>query len=173
MLQHLNFLGFCFAVAASLVSNGFTLLATIIHGSFIFLGQWEDYVSVQLKHIKTAKWEPCARFLRCIISTSPWWRHQMGTFSELLANCAGNSPVTGEFPAQRPVTRSFDVFFDPRLNKRLSKQSLSCPLWRNCKANVNGKALLFVFTLFDGDTTDGITRYCSSSTNPNFNKVVG
>ena len=36
--------------------------------------------------------------------------------------CAGNSPVTGEFPAQRPVTRRFDVFFDLRLNKRLSKQ---------------------------------------------------
>ena len=67
-----------------------------------------------------------------------WWRHQMETFSELLAICAGNSPVTGEFPAQRPVTRSFDVFFDLRLNKRLSKQSwgwwfekLSCPLWRH------------------------------------------
>ena len=41
----------------------------------------------------------------------PWWRHQMETFSALLALCAGNSPVTGEFPAQRPVTRSFDVFF--------------------------------------------------------------
>ena len=36
--------------------------------------------------------------------------------------CAGNSPLTGEFPAQRPVTRSFDIFFDLRLNKRLSKQ---------------------------------------------------
>ena len=44
-----------------------------------------------------------------------WWRHQMETFSALLALCAGNSPVTGEFPAQRPVTRSFDVFFDLRL----------------------------------------------------------
>ena len=30
---------------------------------------------------------------------------------------------TGEFPAQRPVTRSFDVFFDLRLYKRLSKHS--------------------------------------------------
>ena len=30
----------------------------------------------------------------------------------LLALCAGNSPVTGEFPTQRPVTRGFDVFFD-------------------------------------------------------------
>ena len=42
----------------------------------------------------------------------------METFSALLAFCAGNSPVTGEFPAQRPVARSFDVFFDLRLNKR-------------------------------------------------------
>ena len=41
----------------------------------------------------------------------------MGAFSALLAICAGNSPVTGEFPAQRPVTRSFDDFFDLRLNK--------------------------------------------------------
>ena len=53
--------------------------------------------------------------------------------------CTGNSPRTGEFPAQRPVTRSFDVFFDLRLNKRLSKQSWgwwfetpSLPLWRHC-----------------------------------------
>ena len=37
----------------------------------------------------------------------PWWRHQMETFSALLAICAGNSPVPGEFPAQRPVTWSF------------------------------------------------------------------
>ena len=29
-----------------------------------------------------------------------WWRHQMETFSALLALCAGNSPVTGEFPSQ-------------------------------------------------------------------------
>ena len=71
--------------------------------------------------------------------TSTWWRHQMETFSALLAICAGNSPVPGEFPAQSPVTRSFDVFFDLRLNKRLSKQSwgwwfetLSCPLWLHC-----------------------------------------
>ena len=47
----------------------------------------------------------------------------METFSALPAICAGNSPATGEFPTQRPATRSFDVFFDLRLNKRLSKQS--------------------------------------------------
>ena len=62
----------------------------------------------------------------------------METFSALLAISAGNSPVPGEFPAQRPVTRSFDVFFDLHPNKRLSKQwwgwwfdTLSCPLWRH------------------------------------------
>ena len=36
----------------------------------------------------------------------------METFSALLALCTGNSPVTGEFPSQIPVTRSFDIFFD-------------------------------------------------------------
>ena len=68
-----------------------------------------------------------------------WWCHPMETFSALLAFCAGNSPVTGEFPTQRPGTRSFGVFFDLRLNKRLSKQSsgwwFGTPtrsLWRHC-----------------------------------------
>ena len=63
----------------------------------------------------------------------------METYSALLAICAGNSPVTGEFPTQRPVTRSFDVFFHLRLNKQLNKQSwgwwfetISRPLWRHC-----------------------------------------
>ena len=63
----------------------------------------------------------------------------METFSALLAICAGNSPVTGEYPTQRPVTRNFDVYIDLRLYKRLNKQSwgwwferLSCPLWRHC-----------------------------------------
>ena len=71
------------------------------------------------------------------ISSITWWRHQMETLSALLALCAGNSPVPGEFPTQRPVTRNFDVFFDLCPNKRLSKQwwfgTLSCPLWRHCK----------------------------------------
>ena len=48
----------------------------------------------------------------------------METFSALLAICAGNPPVTGEFPSQRPVTWSFDVFFDLHTNKQLSKQSI-------------------------------------------------
>ena len=62
----------------------------------------------------------------------------METFSALLAIWAGNTSVPGEYPAQRPVTRSFDVCFDLRLNKTLRKQSWgwwfetpSLPLWRH------------------------------------------
>ena len=69
---------------------------------------------------------------------SHWWRHQMEIFSALLAICAGNSLVPGEFTAQRPVTGSYAVFCDLRPNKRLSKQSRgrwfeapSLPSWRH------------------------------------------
>ena len=79
----------------------------------------------------------------CITSSTirPWWRHQMETFSALIALCAG----PGEFPTQRPVTRSFVVFFDLRLNKRLSKQPWSrwfetplLSLWRQYSAIIHG-----------------------------------
>ena len=70
----------------------------------------------------------------------------METFSALLALWSGNSPVSGEFPAQRPVTRSFDVFFDLHLIKRLSKHSrgwwfetLSRPFWRHCNVDKSHK----------------------------------
>ena len=43
----------------------------------------------------------------------------METFSVSLAFCAGNSPVTGEFPTQKPVTRSFDVFFAPTVEQTM------------------------------------------------------
>ena len=72
-----------------------------------------------------------------------WWRHQMETFSALLAICARNSPAPGEFPTQMPVTRSFDVFLDLHPNKRLSKQwwgwwfkTQTCPLWRHSNGGV-------------------------------------
>ena len=78
-----------------------------------------------------------------------WWNdtpctphpppHRMETFSALLALCEGNPPVTGGFPSQRPVTRSFDILFDMGLNKWLGKQSrrrwVETPcrsLWRHC-----------------------------------------
>ena len=79
------------------------------------------------------------RLTVCHSGAKTWWRHPMETFSAWLAICMGNWPVTGEFPTQRPVTRSFGVFFDLRLNKRLSKQwwgwwfeTPSGPLWRHC-----------------------------------------
>ena len=64
-----------------------------------------------------------------------------GNICALLALCAGNSTVIGDFSAQRPVTRSFYVFFDLCLNKRLTKHSWggwvetpSPSLWRHCHA---------------------------------------
>ena len=77
--------------------------------------------------------------LGLFLCTISWWCHHMETLSTLLAFCVGNSPVTVEFPAQRPVTRSFDVFFDLCLNKQWHKQwrcflfeTPSCSLWRHC-----------------------------------------
>ena len=88
--------------------------------------------------LKQVKYFYITSMITMVVDLRSWWRHQMEIFSALLAICAGNSPVTCEFPTQRPVTRSFDVFFDLRLNKRLSKQSrgwwfetLLHPLWRH------------------------------------------
>ena len=69
--------------------------------------------------------------------------------------------VCGEFPSQRPVTRSFDVFFDLRLNKRLSKQSwgwwfetLSRPSWRHCNDELPEQKWLVLVT------TSGAVELC-------------
>ena len=104
--------------------------------------------------------------------TSSWWRHQMETFSALLAICAGNSPVPGEFPTQRSVTRSFDVFLDLRPNKRLSKQwwgwwfeTISCPLWCHCNDDLHSpkQNLAFPITVTLCETygvSDHWQRHC-------------
>ena len=62
-----------------------------------------------------------------------------GNIFRVTGPLCGEFTGPGEFPTQRPVTRSFDVFCDLRLNKRLSKQpwgwwfeTLSRPLWRQC-----------------------------------------
>ena len=122
------------------------------------------------KSVPTANCSPVSPFLRCVVTKPsrmkfirsagcrvghfPWWRHQMKTFSASLALCAGKSPVPGEFSAQRPVTRSFDVLFDLRLDKRLSKQSwgwwfetLSRPLWRHSNASVRSYGLVYLRTV--------------------------
>ena len=73
----------------------------------------------------------------------------METLSVLLAFCAGNSPVTGEFPAQRPVTWTIGILFDLRLDKRLNKQSWgwgfqtpSRSLWRHLNGTISIPGLL-------------------------------
>ena len=97
-----------------------------------------SYVKIITFHYVPPMCLPCTIPYAVVKICKPWWRHQMETFSALLALCVGNSPVSGEFLAQRPVTRSFDVFFDLRLNKRFSKQwwgwwfeTLPRPLWRH------------------------------------------
>ena len=62
-----------------------------------------------------------------------------GNIFRVNGSLCGEFTGLGEFPTQRPVTQSFDVFFDLRLNKRLSKQpwgwwfeTLSWSLWRHC-----------------------------------------
>ena len=77
----------------------------------------------EIKCLSLGLCEETVKTSTCMPLDLSWWRHQMEIFSALLALCAGNSPVTGEFTAQRPVTRSFDVLFDLRLNKWLSKQT--------------------------------------------------
>ena len=66
-----------------------------------------------------------------------------GNIFRVTGHLCGEFTGPGEFPTQRPGTRSFDVFFDLRLDKRLSKQSWgwwfgtqSRPLWRHCNVLV-------------------------------------
>ena len=107
----------------------------------------------------------------------------METFSASLAIRAGNSPVTGDFPAQRPVTRSFDVFFDLRLNILLSKQSWgwwfetkSRPLWRHCNRRLQSH--VYVVAIYGLWCQTGISFHeikiillCLAIKNVNFCKV--
>ena len=71
-----------------------------------------------------------------------------GNIFRVTGPLCGEFTGPGECPTQRPVTRSFDVFFDLRLNKRLSKQpwgwwfeTPSWSLWRQC--NVKSKLRFF------------------------------
>ena len=92
------------------------------------------YYRVQCDAVKTR-----SLLSKVAVRVMSWWRHQMETFSALLAICAGNSPVPGEFPTQTPVTRNFDVFFAP-----------SRPLWRHCNGIgciLWGQNLIYVLPL--------------------------
>ena len=82
-----------------------------------------------------------------MIAPLMWYSHMMtssnGNICRVTGPLCGEFTGPGEFPTQRPVTRSFDVYFDLRLNKRLSKQpwgwwfeTLLCPLWRHSNDKV-------------------------------------
>ena len=91
------------------------LCSGVQRGNYIHCRQ----VAIIVKHKEHEYLIPvsCETYICGLTGPFAWWRHQMETFSALLAICAGNPPVTGEFPAQRPMTLSFDVFFDMRLNE--------------------------------------------------------
>ena len=81
------------------------------------------------------------------LSEAPSLCHTMMTSSNgnifrVTGPLCGEFTGPGEFPTQRPVTRSFDVFFDLRPNKQLSKQPrgwwFETPpwsLWRQCNTH--------------------------------------
>ena len=115
-----------------------SLQADFIKGLFIricLLYYFDTEISEE--YLESFSWK--ARGLHFI----SWWRHRMKTFSALLALREGNPPVIGRFLSQRPVTRSFDIFFDLQLDKRLSKQrrhrwfeTPSRWLWRHCNESI-------------------------------------
>ena len=107
----------------------FSCKCVVVYNQVIHLGSnhkpSEDEVGIFQANLMSMSSPSMSRLhttaaLELIVS---WWRHQKESVSALLAHCAENSAVTGEFPRKRPVTRSFGVFFDLRLNNRLSKQS--------------------------------------------------
>ena len=59
-----------------------------------------------------------------------WWRHDMKTFSMLLALCVGNPPATLWFPSQRVSNAGIEVLLDMNINKLLNKQS-NCHWFEN------------------------------------------
>ena len=92
-----------------------TMVAKCLHSNIIqIFTWWKDIANDEWWFLATG-WSFQQDAGRRIMTSSN------GNFPALLALCTRNSPVTGEFHSQRPVTRSFDVFCDLRLNKRLSK----------------------------------------------------
>ena len=110
---------------------------------YFFIAAGLSEVFTKLTNHQISKWSMHLLVDTVTVLARAWWRHQMDFFC-ITGICAGNSTVPGEFPAQKPVTRSFDVFFDLRLNKRLSKQSWGWwsetpprSLWRQCNGAIS------------------------------------
>ena len=89
-----------------------------------------------------------------------------GNIFRVTGHLCGEFTRPGEFPTQRPVTQIFDVFYDLRLNKWLSKQSwgwwfetLSRPLWHQCNVNemVNFPVKIYIQVIVIIMTGDDMT----------------
>ena len=119
-------------------------------------GQWWRALTFSLMYVWTNDWVStgivpviwdAVMFMWChcddlMATAQSMMTSSNGNIFRVTALCVGNSPVSGEFPTQRSVMWNFDVFFDLRLNERLSKQSWgwwfetsSCSLWRHCNAS--------------------------------------
>ena len=141
--------------AATDVSASFRASGKVQTGILRLLDTWRNFMLRPLSEKRPWIW--CSKLLsvhkglleRCdTMMTS-----SNGNIFRVTGPLCGEFTGPGEFPTQRPVTRSFDVYFDLRLNKRLSKQSrgwwfetLSRSLWRHRNAlNAILSALYNVF----------------------------
>ena len=113
--------------------------------NYILMKRW-DVITFLALTSTASLWN--RRWIRTWVNNYITWRIE--EFNNIMTSSNGNifrvtGPLCGEFagpgefPTQRPVTRSFHVFFDLRLNKRLSKQpwgwwfeTPSWSLWRHC-----------------------------------------
>ena len=95
-----------------------------------------------------------------------------GNIFRVTGSLCGEFTGTGEFPAQRPVTRSLDVFFDVGLNKWLSKQpwgwrfeTPSWSLWRHRNSN-------YIFIFPRNNSTHNIDTFLEWQSTVTFSHYV-
>ena len=105
-----------------------------------------------------------------------WWRHQMETFSALLALCAGNSPVPVNSPHKGQWRGALMFFFYLRLNKRLSKQQWgwwfempSWSLWRHCNDSLELRLKHMNITRSIKDELGTYVTFWAKQKQPKFN----
>ena len=74
------------------LSHAYCGISRCVRDRHILLNQKRGLCQISCKHIYVVFWH-----ILEFASAIRWWRHQMETFSGLLALCAENSPVTGEW----------------------------------------------------------------------------
>ena len=84
---------------------------------------WDVVIYHCLRYLILARKSSCRFALYCFVYITCMMTSSNGNIFRVTGPLCGEFTGPGEFPTQRPVTRSFDVYFDLRLNKRLCKQS--------------------------------------------------